>query len=214
MAHRKGVVRYRENPFVTHDSVVTRRKRVTVSTSRKAVLDLDTGELEHTAEIVAIREVDSEQFVKLFTQNLRMFFDLSPTTMKLVPVLLSQVQRHPNTDRVMLNLNVAQNYFNDAKMSVSKASFHRSVKELLDKQFIAETVLAGLFFINPNLFFNGDRVRFVNEVRRKRANGEHTQLVDKTQSDELGTQEQPALTVDQPAAELDPVPVWASSVSE
>ena len=179
MAHRKGVVRYRENPFMTEQSVSTRRKRVTVSAKGKAVLDLETGELENVVEIVMVKEVDSEQFVKLFTQNMRVFFDLTPVTLKLVQVLLSQVQKSPNNDKVMLSITVAEDYFTETSIdAISKASFHRAIKELLDKQFIAETLLPGLFFINPNLFFNGDRVRFVNEIKRRRGDAEQAQLVD------------------------------------
>ena len=80
----------------------------------------------------------------------------------------------------MLSLTVTQDYFTEtAQETMSKASFHRAVKEMLDKSFIAETVLPGLFFINPNLFFNGDRVRFVNEIKRKRGDAEQTQLVER-----------------------------------
>lgn len=179
MAHRKGVVRYRENPFMSEQSISTRRKRVTVSAKGKAMLDLETGEIENAVEIVMVKEVDSEQFVKLFTQNMRVFFDLSPVTLKLVQVLLSQVQKNPNNDKVMLSIAIAEDYFTETAIDpISKASFHRAIKELLEKQFIAETLLPGLFFINPNLFFNGDRVRFVNEIKRKRGDSEHAGLVE------------------------------------
>lgn len=170
MSRKRGVTSYRDNPFITATTAIaTRRKRVVVS-GGKAIVDTATGEYENVAEIVMIKQVDSEQFVKLFTQNLRVFFDLTPVTMKLLQVLLSQCQQAPNMDRVMLNLTVMQDFFimhQDEPMS--KASFHRAVRELIDKQFIAETMLGGLYFINPNLFFNGDRVRFMTELRREKS---------------------------------------------
>lgn len=187
MGHRVGVIKHKENPFMTEHTVSTRRKRITVGGRGRAIIDTETGEVEDTAEIVMVRDVDSEQFVKLFTQNIRVFFDLTPGTMKLVQVLLSQVQKHPNTDRVMLSIAIAQDYFAETQgPTLSKASFHRAVKEMLEKQFIAETMLSGLFFINPNLFFNGDRIRFVNEIKRRKANEEHAELVGKIQAGELG----------------------------
>ena len=166
MSRKKGVVSYRDNPFLSATTAIATKKRVMVR-GGKAILDTSTGELEDVAEVVMVRQVDSEQFVKLFTQNLRIFFDLTPVTMKLLQVLLSQVQGAVNTDRVMLSLTVMQDYFSEIGVEpMSKASFHRAVRELIEKQFIAETLLAGLYFINPNLFFNGDRVRFMTEIRR------------------------------------------------
>jgi hypothetical protein len=206
MAHRKGVVRHRDNPFLKDNTVSTRKKRVTVSAAGRAVMNLETGELEDAAEIVMVRNVDDEQFVKLFTQNLRLFFDLSSGTIKLLQVLLSQVQRAPNTDKVMLNVAIAQDYFTetpDVTETMSKASFFRAVKELLDKQFIAETMLSGLFFINPSLFFNGDRVRFVNEIRRNKANDEYAQTVKRMRSSAPGRGSQGRITDDGAERQID-----------
>jgi len=169
-SRKRGVLAYTENPFLQPSAVTTRRKRITVS-GGKAVVDLETGQTEDLAEIVIVREVDDEQFVKLFTQNLKIFFGLTQVAMKLLQVLLAQVQRTPNRDQVMLNLALAEAYFTATQQEpMSKSSFHRAIRELIDKKFIADSVLSGLYFINPHLFFNGDRVRFVNEYRRKRAN--------------------------------------------
>jgi len=185
MAYRKEVTRHKENPFINASSIATRKKRVTVK-GGKAVVDLETGEMEDVAEIVMVRSVDTEQFVKLFTQNLRVFFDLTSPTMKLLQVLLAQVQRTPNSDRVMLSMPIMLDYFTESSLpALSKASFHRAVKELLTKQFIAATALPGLFFINPNLFFNGDRVRFVNELKRKRGDADQAQLARSMESGEF-----------------------------
>lgn len=170
MSRKKGITSYRDNPFLAPTTAITTRKKRVVVRGGKAILDTGTGELEDVAEVVMVQQVDAEQFVKLFTQNLRIFFDLTPVTMKLLQVLLSQVQRAPNTDRVMLNLSIMQDYFTThGDEPMSKASFHRAVRELIEKSFIAETVLAGLYFINPNLFFNGDRVRFMTEIRKTKS---------------------------------------------
>jgi hypothetical protein len=168
-SRKRGVVAFTENPFLQPSQVTTRRKRITVA-GGKAVVDRDTGVIEDLAEIVIVKEVDDEQFVKLFTQNLKIFFGLSPVALKLLQVVLAQIQQTPNRDQVMLNLQVAESYFTTTGQErLSKTSFHRAVHELIDKCFIAESAINGLYFINPHLFFNGDRVRFVNEFRRKRA---------------------------------------------
>lgn len=173
-SRKQGVVAYKENPFVEQSTVTTRRKRTVVVKGNKAIVDGETGQTEDMAEVVMVREVDDQQFVKLFTQNLRVFFDLTPGAMKLLQVVLHQVQRTPNHDQIMLNLAVVEDYFTRSELELmSKASFHRAIHELLDKKFLAESVVTGLYFINPHLFFNGDRVRFVQEFRRKKANATH-----------------------------------------
>jgi hypothetical protein len=50
----------------------------------------------------------------------------------------------------------------------SSASYYRALEELITKGFVAPSTNPPLFFINPAIFFNGDRVRFVTEIRRKR----------------------------------------------
>ena len=176
-SRKRGVTTYSENPFLDASTITTKRKRTVVVKGGKAIVDGETGEMEDLAEVVMVREVDDQQFVKIFTQNLKVFFDLTPGAMKLLQVVLHQVQQTPNSDRIMLNMAVVEDYFTRSHQeTVSRASFHRAVRELLDKKFLAESVLTGLYFINPHLFFNGDRVRFVQEVRRKRADVGHDQL--------------------------------------
>lgn len=48
---------------------------------------------------------------------------------------------------------------------MSEKTFNRGLRELLDKGFIAPKT-PGLFWVNPALFFKGDRVRFVREYKR------------------------------------------------
>jgi hypothetical protein len=50
---------------------------------------------------------------------------------------------------------------------LKRPSFQRALKELLEKGFIAESTRPSMFWFNPNLFFNGDRMTFIHEYRRK-----------------------------------------------
>lgn len=165
------------NPFLVGSEITTRRKRITVK-GGKAIVDVETGQREEVAEVVMVREVDDAQFVKLFTQNLKAFFDLTPIAMKLLQVVLHQLQQTPNRDQILLNLLLAEQYWQTTQQpSLSRSSFHRAVREMLEKQFLAESVMSGLYYINPNLFFNGDRVRFVTEIKRRRSDADHSDRV-------------------------------------
>lgn len=161
--------RYKENPFITDRLVAVRTKRVVVSSKRQAIIDTQTGEITAAAEIVRTQQVDSEAFIKLYTAHVDAIFDLTPTTMKLFRVLLVQVQLAPNADRVVLTYGISKDYFEErGEKAPSRPSFHRAITEMLEKQFIAATEAQGTYFFNPALFFNGDRVRFVTELVRKR----------------------------------------------
>jgi len=166
MARKKDVELHKENPFIKElDGMKRSTKRRTVTAkSGKAVIDLGSGKLEDVAEIVSVHQVDNEQFVKLFTSNLKQFFSLKPTSYRIVQVLLSQLGKAPRRDMVYLNMSVTERYFTETdQKSVSRSAYYGGMKELIEKQFIAESVDPNLYWINPTLFFNGDRVRFVKE---------------------------------------------------
>lgn len=162
--------RYRENPF-TDAIELTGKRKVVSHGSRATLADVETGEVyeARSSTITKIVEVDDERFVKLFTQNLRVFFDLKPSTFKLLEVILHEMQKHKQQDRIYLNSDLVAEYFlgNNIK-PVKKTSYQNAMNELETKNFVARSMHQNLWFINPNLFFNGDRASFVTEIRRKR----------------------------------------------
>lgn len=169
MARKKGVEIYRENPFMTGLTMSTKQKRITVK-ANKAIIDTDTGEVENVAEIVQIHTVDNDQFVKLFTTQLKTFFDLSLPTFKMLQVVLHQLQQVYNNDTIFLDIKAAEEYFlSTSQKPIARSSFFRSIRELIDKKFIAATERSNFYYINPTLFFNGDRFRFVTEYHRGKA---------------------------------------------
>ena len=80
MARKKDVDLYEKNSVHNADfRIENPRQRVTAK-GGKAIIDTTTGEVEDVAEIVSVHRVDNEQFVKIFTSNLKQFFNLKPTT--------------------------------------------------------------------------------------------------------------------------------------
>ena len=75
----------------------------------------------------------------------------------------------------------------------SSATYYRVIEELIAKGFIAPSENTHLFFFNPAIFFNGDRVRFVTEIRRKKVSAQ----------ERLERQGQAALPLDQPSVTAD-----------
>ena len=86
--------------------------------------------------------------------------------------LIDEISKTKNIgeDKIYLNYNSVKEYFEtqNAK-SPAKSTYMTSLAELVEKGFIAPSINPNLYFTNPAIFFNGDRVRFVTEIRKKKS---------------------------------------------
>ena len=162
---KKGVVAYATNPFWKPYEVKVGAKKVTIAGG--FITNPDTGETMHHAGVHRVEWVDEDRFVKLFTQNLKVFFSLTPASQKVLQCLLTSLQEHPNAEGIHLPWFTVEDFSQKNNMQISRASFHRALREMLEKGFIAESEHPNFYWINTNLFFNGDRMVFVNEYRKK-----------------------------------------------
>jgi predicted transcriptional regulator len=159
----KNSPKYAINPFIDRLVVKTRGRKVTVARG-SSLVDLETGEIQGMTEIAQIVEVDEGQFVKLFTKDLAFWFDLNKSAMRVFGALLATVQKESiGRDLVFFDHTSDQT----KEFGMSKQTFYRGVEELIEKGFIARHRSAGWYFINPSMFFNGNRARFVKEYRTK-----------------------------------------------
>lgn len=164
--------KYAENPFANEDgfSVPIRKKTEVIQTEGPASVTVGDEKIA-VAQIRRITTVDSDPFVKVFVAELDRFFDLSPTALRVVTVLIQSLGRIRvgDGDQVYLTEKTISDTLIEHNLTPpSSATYYRVIDELILKGFIAPSENVPLFFINPAIFFNGDRVRFVTEIRRKR----------------------------------------------
>jgi hypothetical protein len=151
------------NPFLEAVTIKTRAKKITVARG-STIVDMNTGEIEGLTEIAQLVEVDEGQFIKLFTKDLAIWFDLSKTGMRVFGALLATVQEQAiMKDSVFFDYN----HPTVEAFKITKNIFYRGIEELIEKKFIARGRATGWFFTNPAMFFNGNRARFVKEYRVK-----------------------------------------------
>jgi hypothetical protein len=137
------------------------------------LIDQSTGEMQGT-HLTTYRRVDSQQFVKLFTQNIGLTFGLSAAGIKTFSVLLWSVQeRALSKDEIDLDSFALAEFVEKHKsqkkpLMLSLATFKRGISELETAQIIAKTMRGGRYFINPNFVFNGDRIAFTTMIERKK----------------------------------------------
>jgi hypothetical protein len=166
----KLTTRHSENPF-TKDGmkIETRNKSIRLGKeSEVSIVNDSTGEIT-TTHVATYKQVDNAQFVKLFTQNISMTFDLTSAGNKALGVVINIVQNTgQNKDKILITEDeVAEfNITHDKKISMD--TFYRGIRELEKAQIIARTTRNSVYFINPNFIFNGDRIAFTQIIERKK----------------------------------------------
>jgi hypothetical protein len=170
--------RFKTNPFLEGMIIPIKGKQVRLSKlgrDENVLINQATGEV-HGTHVTTYKSVDSEQFVKLFTANIAMTFDLQSAGIKALTVVIWTLQNHALAkDEIALDQIVLDDFLEahqDRKppMSLSIATLKRGINELEKAKIIAKTVRKGWYFINPNFIFNGDRIAFTTVIEKaKRA---------------------------------------------
>lgn len=174
---KMSVVRYKVNPFLENLTVNLREKSVRLSPLGKddhVLIDQSTGETRGT-HLVTYRYVDNEQFLKLFTKNIALTFDLTSPGIRAFNVLCWAVQvgalakDEVSLDSFALEEFQAAHADRDPPLKTfSLATFKRGLAELENSKLIAKTLRKGRYFVNPSFVFNGDRMAFSTVIARKK----------------------------------------------
>lgn len=156
---RRGLPRYKSNPFLQNTSNNTKSgsRRITTGKDRLLVINENTGEQLAGAGFFQWQEVDKTQFLKLYINGVKALTELTGAGTKVFEILYRTVQDFKDTDRVFL----AYELVDQDIVKISESTYYRGMKELVNKGFIAETTVQNSYFINPDLIFNGDRLSFV-----------------------------------------------------
>lgn len=167
------------NPLVSEFTMTTRRKRVQTGGVRQLVDK--HGEI-HNAVIVEEEELDDLHFVKVFTSGIRAAFGLTLTGSKVFQAVLAVYQKEPMTGGFVdsIYLHFFDGGLSGLKVDLSDRTFRRGLHELLEKGFIYPRG-ESLYWVNPNLFFRGNRATFIKTYRRKVA-GEDEQKREKLEA--------------------------------
>ncbi|CCG39923.1 replication/maintenance protein RepL [Magnetospirillum molischianum] len=159
------------NPFLEPVTVEitakAKRRYVRTSTSQQLV-DPETGEVKAVSMIHTVEDRDDESFVKVFAEGVKMAFGLGSAGTKVFQAVLDAYQKEKMTGGYAdcLTLFWFDNGLNGEAIGMSERTFNRGIKELLEKEFLIPRS-PNQYWVNPSLFFKGDRVAFVKEYRRR-----------------------------------------------
>ena len=158
-----------ENPFMKQaiegiENHVVKKYKSNSGGDKRAVValaDTETGEVFKTSFIRQI-EVDEEQFTKLYLSNFAAFFDLSQAAIRVFGYFMTCMK--PKNDLIIFNRKKCLEY---TKYKTDKAVY-KGLAELVKAEIIARGPADNLWFINPLIVFNGDRVTFAKTYVRKK----------------------------------------------
>ena len=155
------------SPFMGSVTVPVRKTRVRSGLSERPLVDGESGEVVAASVIHQIQDMDSDQFVKVFAAGIAAAYDLGRTGQRVFQAILQKYEETPMhggfADAVYLVW--FDQGLSGQSIGMSEKTFNRGLRELLDKSFIAART-PGIYWVNPALFFKGDRVMLVKEYRR------------------------------------------------
>jgi len=165
------------NPLMEPKTIEVKRRYVRSARS-KDLVDPLTGEITAVTTVHIVEDRDDAEFVKVFSDGVKAAFNLSRTAHRVFQAVLDEYQNTPMTKGYADSIYL---HFFDGGLSgrsitppMSDKTFQRGLKELLDKDFLAPKS-PNLYWVNPALFFKGDRVAFIKEYRRRKESKDETE---------------------------------------
>lgn len=164
VSRKKGVMVYAKNPFWKSYEIVVGQKRITIAGG--LVVSPETGESQKYGGVHRVEYVDQEKFMKVYAHNIHHIFNLTKPAQSVLMCVMRQVQETPNADGLWLGWLDVKESCERFSTKISLTAYRRALKEMIEKGFIAEGEKSDYYWFNPHLFFNGDRMAFVDEYRR------------------------------------------------
>lgn len=158
------------NPLLNPREITIKSKRK-VSAFANDLKDTNTGEIHQLSGIMTFEEVDEAHFVKVFATGVQATYNLTKTAFRVFQEILIQYQKMKMTGGYVEDVSLFwfDNKLDGRSLDMSEKTFQRGLKELLDKGFLYPKQ-PSVFWVNPALFFRGDRVRFIREYHIKKNN--------------------------------------------
>jgi hypothetical protein len=171
IGEKQGVPVYSLNPSVPAKGVITRTRKVQIGTEKKGLVIDGVGEIlgHGSAVFYEFEEVDKERFVKLYLSGFKKAQLLTKSGMAIFSVVYWQMRDKPNSDKVELSLYLAKQQIK----GLNERTYQRGVRELLKHEFLFRSPTEGVFFVNIQYMFNGDRIGFAHAYHLKGAQVQH-----------------------------------------
>lgn len=158
---RRGLPVYRTNPSIQEAliSMKTGVKRISNPSGNEMIIsNAHTGEIVTGVDVGFHQKikVDKTQFVKLYIQGVSAFVGLTKAGARVLEMVISESSSNAGKDALFISPRIGKEIYD-----ISKPTFMRGMKELLEKGILYEHIEDNWYFININFIFNGDRLAFL-----------------------------------------------------
>jgi hypothetical protein len=165
---RAEVIAVRDNPWageLVH--TIKKGRRVTgFASASHALINQNTGEIAGDMAVIGVQKiVDKEEFIKFFGAGIMEVFELTKPAKDVFRAVLGvYLEQKHQPDQMYISYDVIHL---DYEFSKSRTSYNNGINELCVKGFLAPVQRReNLYWVNPNLFYKGDRLRVVNDYVR------------------------------------------------
>lgn len=150
-----------DNPFIEElfKMEISSKKRYIAGKSPSMIVNNDTGEVQGHQVFALHEKYDKSEFTKIFRAGLMGMFNLSKAGIKVFAFIADSVK--PNQGYVYFEIDDCRE-FTGYKSNTPVLS---GVSELIEHGFIARSEKYYKYFINPNMFFNGNRFTFIKSYQ-------------------------------------------------
>lgn len=164
---RRGFPLYEVNPSLSGPLPVRIKSAKPSRGGDAYMIAPGTGEViaKGAFAFVEEKEVDSEQFVKMYLAGIRRYGELSKAGALLFEFVYREISGRDGKDKdtVVVNYLLALKW----KPDLAERTYYRGMSELLEKGFLFRSMAADIYFVNVRFMFNGDRMALVQSYRRK-----------------------------------------------
>lgn len=152
------------NPLLQPNAIEIKKRKVQTGVREEKTEDGGT----RIAAIHEIIEKDETEFVKVFADGVKAAFGLSRTAYRVFQLVLQKYQDEPMVGGYADSVYLAwfDGGLSGVDVGMTDRTFQTGLRELLGKNFLAPR-LPNVFWVNPSLFFKGNRVLFVREYVKK-----------------------------------------------
>jgi len=157
----RSAIKYGSNPFMEGEILELKKgnKTVIAGSTSKYLVDSKTGETEAITLLAKKQEVDKEEFAKIYIHQIQSLFNLSKSGIRVFAYLLSALKI--NKGEVYINISRVMEFCGYKQ----KNQAYKGLAELISNNIIAMSKDPNIWYINPNVVFNGNRIAFLKEYK-------------------------------------------------
>ncbi len=166
---RAKLIKYSTNPSAEINFTIQKRKKTVEQNKAMLITDAESGELTNIAErsitFIETKEVDDEQFIKLYALGIKQLANLTKSGFELFQVIYKMMLEKQDNDKIYLEYN---SIIADTKYSYdySQKTFIQGINDLLANEIIFQSTSPFMYFLNLKLFYNGQRINIVQSYKR------------------------------------------------